>query len=59
MKVIKMKFGQILMYLKTNISNMFLAQSGDWKLIPGLFMILMKLQYNKVCQFLVADIYHF
>ena len=30
-----------------------------WKLLPGPFMILMKLQYNKICQFLVVDIYHF
>ena len=39
-----MKFGQILVYLIINISNMFLAQSGDWKLVPGPsnFMILME-----------------
>ena len=54
-----MKFGQILVYLITNISNMFLAQSGDWTLVPDPFIILMKWQYNKICQFLVVDIYHF
>ena len=37
---------------------MFLAQSGDWKLVPGLFMILMKWQYNEICQSSVVDIYH-
>ena len=37
-----MKFGRILVYLTINISNLFLAQSGDWKLVPDPFMILMK-----------------
>ena len=53
-----MKFGRILVYHITNVSNMFLAQSGDWKLVPGLFMILMKWQYNEICQSSVVDIYH-
>ena len=35
-----MKFGQILVCCMTNISNMFLTESGDWKLVPGSFMIL-------------------
>ena len=39
LSTIKMKFGQILVWSMTNISNMFLAQ---WKLIPGSFMILLK-----------------
>ena len=30
-----MKFGQILLCCMTNISNMFLANAGDWKLVPG------------------------
>ena len=47
-----MKIGQILMHLTTNIY-------GDWKLVAGPCMILMKWQYNEICQFLVADIYHF
>ena len=53
-----MKFGWILVYHIANFSNIFLAQSGDWKLVPGLFMILMKWQYNEICQSSVADIYH-
>ena len=55
---ISMKFGQILAYLKTNISNMFLAQSADWKLVQGSFMVLMKWQYKKISQILAVDIYH-
>ena len=30
------------MYLIKHISNMFLAQYGDWKLVTGPFMVLMK-----------------
>ena len=54
-----MKIGQILVYLITNISNMFLAQY--WRLETSLdsFMILMKWQYNEICQFLVVDICQF
>ena len=38
---------------------MFWLNAGDRKLVPGPFIILMKWQYNKICQFLVAEIYHF
>ena len=30
--------------------------TGDWKLIPGPFMILLKGQYSKIWLFLIADI---
>ena len=59
LSTIKTKFGQILVYLIKNISNLFLAQSWDWKLVSGYFIILMKWWYNEICQFLVVDIYHF
>ena len=39
---IEMKFGQILVCCMTNISNMFWLNAGDWKLVPGPFMILIK-----------------
>ena len=54
-----MKFGQILVYLKTNISNVFWLNAGDWKLLPDPFLILMKWQYNKICQSLIVDIHYF
>ena len=54
-----MKFGHILVYLIANIFNMSQLNDGDWKLVPGPFMILMKLQYNETCHFLALDIYHF
>ena len=34
-------------------------KAGDWKVVPGPFKILMKWQNNKICQFLVVDIYDF
>ena len=37
-----MKFGQVLVYLMTNISDMFLFNAGDWKLVPDLSAMLMK-----------------
>ena len=55
----KMQFGQILVYLTTNIVTMFLAQCWRLKTSFRPFMILMKWQYNEICQFLVIDIYHF
>ena len=50
-----MKFGQIVVYLIT----CFWFSVGDWKLVPGPFMILVKLQYNEICPVLLVDIYHF
>ena len=38
---------------------MFLLNTGDWKVVSGTLIILMKSQYNNMCQLLVADIYHF
>ena len=38
---------------------MFWLNAGDRKLVPDPIIILMKWQYNKICQFLVAEIYHF
>ena len=37
-----MKSDQIIMCCMTNISDMFLAQSGESKLVPGSFMIILK-----------------
>ena len=54
-----MKFGQMPVCCMTNISNMFWLNAGDWELVPGPFMILLKLQYNKIWPFLIVDIYHF
>ena len=52
-----MKFGQILVCCMTNISNMLWLNPGDWKLVPGLFMILLKWQYSKICPFLIVDVF--
>ena len=35
LSTMNMKFGQILLCCMINISNMFLANAGDWKLVPG------------------------
>ena len=43
----------------TNIFNMFWLNVGDWKLVPGPFMILLKWQYSKIWPFLLVEIYHF
>ena len=58
LSTITMKFGHILVYLITNICNMFLAQCWRLELLPGQFTILMKWHYNETCQ-LGVDIYHF
>ena len=54
-----MKLGQILVCCTTNMSNMFLLNAGDWKLVPAPFMILLKWQYSEIWPFLIVDIYHF
>ena len=59
LNTIKMKFGQILVCYMTNISNMFWLNAGDWKLVPGPFMILLKWQYSEIWSFLIVDIWHF
>ena len=52
-----MKFGQILVCCMTNISNIVLAQCWRLKRVPGLFMILLQWQYNKIWRhFLIVDI---
>ena len=43
----------------TNISNMFLFNTGAWKLVSGSFMILFNRKYSKVWPFLIVHIYHF
>ena len=53
---IKMKFGQILVCCMANISNMFWLNAGDWKLVPGSFMILLKWQYSKIWPFLMVEL---
>ena len=37
-----MKLAQILVCYMANISNMFWLDAGDWKLVPGPFMILLE-----------------
>ena len=37
----------------------FWLNAGDWKLIPGPFMILLKRRHSDIWPFLIADIYHF
>ena len=44
----------MLVYLITNIY--FWLNAGNWKLVPGTFMILMKRQHKKTRQILVVDI---
>ena len=56
---IKMKFGQILVCCMTNIQLSFWLDAGDWKLVPGPFMILLKQQDNKILPFFIVDFYHF
>ena len=45
--------------LKQTFLACFWFNAEGCKLVPGPFMIIMKWQYNEICQFLVADIYHF
>ena len=37
----------------------FLVNAGDWKLVPGPFMTLLKLQYSEIWPFLIVHFYHF
>ena len=37
----------------------FWLDAGDWKLVLSPFTILMKLQYNEICQFLAIHAYHY
>ena len=65
LSTMKMKFGQILVCCITNISNIsnisniFWFNAGDWKLVSGIFMILLKWKYSEIWPFLIIDIYHF
>ena len=43
-----LKLVPILMYCMTNISSMFWLNAGDWKLVSGPFIILLKWQYSKI-----------
>ena len=62
-----MKLGQILVCCMTNISNMFWLNAGDWKLVPGPFIILLKWNYSKILaifnswhlHFYISLIHHF
>ena len=47
------------MHIMRNISNKFWVNSEGWKLVQGPFIILLKWQYNKIRQVLVADLFHF
>ena len=54
LSTIKIKFDQILVCCITNIYNTFLRlkiNAGDWKLVPGPLMTLLKWQYSKIWQF--------
>ena len=37
----------------------FPLNAGEWKLVPGSFMILLKRHYSNIWPFLTVDIYHF
>ena len=53
-----MKLGQLLICCMANISNIFLAQCLRLETSSRL-MIILKLKYNEIWTFLIADIYHF
>ena len=36
----------------------FWLNAGDWKLVPGTFMILLQWQYSEIWSFLIVDICH-
>ena len=59
LSTIKMKFGQILLFCRTHISNMFWPKTGEWKLVLDPFLIVLKWQYSKIWPFLIMAIYHF
>ena len=50
-----MEFGQILVRLMNNITNLFVALLQNWKLVTGTFMILTKSHYNAIWYLLVDD----
>ena len=54
-----MEFGQILVRVMNNITNLFVALLQNWKLVTGTFMILTKSQYNAISYLLVDDFYYF
>ena len=54
-----MKFGQTLCAVWQKFLTCFWLNAGDWKLVPDHFMILLKLQYNEICSFLIVDILPF
>ena len=56
----KIKFGQILQYCTVwqTFQTCFLLNAGDWKLIPGPFMILLKQQYSKTQPFFRGHIFN-
>ena len=59
LSTIKMKFGQILVYCMTHISNKFLAQCWSLETSSRPLMILLKWQYRTIWLFLIIDIHHF
>ena len=52
LSTLKKKFGQIFL-------TCFLLQTGNWKLVPGSFMILLKWQYSEIWKFLIVNTYSF
>ena len=48
----------ILYYIST-FQTCFWLNAGDWKLVPGSFMILLKRQYREIWPFFMVDIFHF
>ena len=37
----------------------FRLNAGEWKLVPGPFMVLFKLKYSEIWPFSIVFIYHF
>ena len=54
-----MKFCQILVCLWQTFLTYFCLNAGNWELVPGAFIILLKWRYSKIWPFLIVDIYYF
>ena len=59
LRIIKMKFDQILLCCMKNILTCLWLSPGDWKLVSDPFIILLKWQYREIWPFLIFDIYRF
>ena len=54
---IKTKFGQIVVTVWKTFLTCFWLNAGDWKIIPGLFMILLKQKYSRIWPFLIVRVF--